>query len=125
VSSQDARTSDRVDTVALVVAGVAVLVAVVWWVVRHARRQTTGRALDGIGLGTSAVGVVTVGAGLWLSAAVTDATTQTAQGDKGVTAALVTGAGFLILALGLLLGSAGIRVRPDPAPPDAIGYPAS
>jgi hypothetical protein len=125
VSSQDARTSDRIDTVALVVAGVAVLVAVVWWVVRHARRQTTSSALDRIGLGTIAVGVVTVGAGLWLSAAVTDATTQTAQGDKGVTAALVTGAGFLILALGLLLGSAGLRARPDPASPDAIGYPAA
>jgi cbb3-type cytochrome oxidase subunit 3 len=124
VTSQDARTSDRIDTVALIVTGVAVLAAVVWWVLRHARRHTAGSGLDLIGWGILAVGAVTVGVGLWMSGSVTDAATQAAEGDKGVTASLVTGAGFAVLALGLLLGSAGIRSKPDAGAPEGTGYPS-
>lgn len=126
VTSGRARTSDRIDTVLIVVAGVAAVVAVVWWVTRRVRRRSGTPAELG-GLAVTALGVLIVGVGLSLAGTVTDAATRVAQGDRGVTAAVVSGIGFAVLALGLLAGAATVRREPLPYRPQPLaqGYPPS
>ncbi|MBA3310404.1 MAG: hypothetical protein H0U28_10170 [Nocardioidaceae bacterium] len=109
VSVDDAESSDTIDTFFLIAAGVVALLALVLWIVRKAGKQTSGGALDLTGLALAAVGVVTVAVGLFLASGVPDADGQAAQGDKGVLAALVTGAGFAVLAIGLLVGIFAVR----------------
>jgi hypothetical protein len=109
VSSNHAKSSDATDTTILVVAGVVSLVALALWVVRRAADKTSGGGVDMSGLALSLVGVVTIAVGLFLSSKISDAAGQAAQGDKGVTATVVIGVGFLALAAGLLLGTFGVR----------------
>lgn len=104
VTADDAKSSDTIDTIFLIVAGLVVLVALGLWIARMASKQTKGGALDLIGFATAAVGLVTVLVGLYLASVITDADGQSAQGDKGVTATMVIGGGFALLAIGLLIG---------------------
>jgi hypothetical protein len=123
----EAESNDRIDTGWLIVAGVVTLVALALWLVR--RLGGTGRRpLDVGGLVLAGLGTVTVVAGLFLASRVADGTDQVSAGDRGVTASLVTGSGFLLLGVGLGLGLLA-RSRRSPAPaaassPAAVGsYP--
>ena len=113
VSGDDARSSDRIDTILLLVAAVLVVVALALWVTRSAQRRTGSRGLDMAGLALAALGVLVALIGLYLASQIVDADGQSAQGDKGVTASLVTGGGFALLALGLLLGALAVRATRD------------
>jgi hypothetical protein len=128
VTADDARASDTIDTFLLVVAGITVVVAVALWLARlAARRGPTGGSRLLTGLTLTAVGVVVVAVGIWLDGIVTNAPTQSGQGLRGVTATVVCGSGFVVLALGLLIGATVVR-RPGeaeaPTPPaPATGHP--
>lgn len=113
VSQEDANSNDTVDTLLLVVAGLVVIVALVWWVVRITRSGVGGPVgLSGVVL--SALGLVTVAVGLFLSSAVADAGSQAEQGDKGVIATVVVGSGFVLVGLGVVLGAAAVRAFSSP-----------
>ncbi|MGH3500422.1 MAG: hypothetical protein ACRDQA_05905, partial [Nocardioidaceae bacterium] len=61
----------------------------------------------GLGIGglvVSGLGIVGVVVGLYLASGVSDAGSQADQGDKAVTATMVTGGGFILLAIGLVIG---------------------
>jgi hypothetical protein len=127
VTTDDARASDTIDTFLLVVAGITVVVAVALWLARLARRGTKGGSLLLTGLTLTAVGLVVVAVGIWLDGIVTNAPTQSAQGLRGVTATVVCGSGFVVLALGLLIGATVVRGPGEaqaPTPPGpATGHP--
>ncbi|MEP6666961.1 MAG: hypothetical protein ABJA81_10975, partial [Nocardioidaceae bacterium] len=109
VSTNDAKSSDTIDTVLLVVAGLVVVIALVLWVILMTNRKTSGGAFDLGGLAASGVGVVVVLVGLLLASGISDGNGRAEQGDKGVTASLVVGGGFLLLAIGLLVGVFAVR----------------
>jgi hypothetical protein len=108
VTADDARTSDRIDTVFLIVAGLVAAAALVVWVIRVVGARTSG-ALDLAGLAVAGVGVIVVVVGLFLSSGVSDGGSTVEQGENGVTATLVTGSGFALVAIGLLLGLLAAR----------------
>jgi hypothetical protein len=124
VTSSRARANDRIDIVLIVVAGIVTVIAVVWWVTHRVRRRGGSPAELG-GFALTALGVVIIGVGLSLAGSVTDAAGRAAQGDRGVTAALVSGMGSAVLALGMLLGAATVRRVPVQSrhQPVAQGYP--
>jgi hypothetical protein len=109
VSTDDARTSDQIDTVFVIVAGIVAVAALVLWVIVKATGRSDGGGVELAGLAVAGVGVVVAIVGLVLSAGVADGGSTTEQGDKGVTATLVLGAGFTLLAVGLLMGLAATR----------------
>jgi hypothetical protein len=124
VGASDAKSSDSIDTILLIVAGVIAVIAVVLWLVRRTTHRTSGGALDIGGLGLSILGLVIVVVGLFLASKITDAVGQPAEGDKGVTATVVIGVGFVVLALGLLIGMATVRGRDDTSWPPNDAYQA-
>lgn len=124
ISSADAKTSDTIDVALLIVASAAVMIAIALWVWRRVRRAANWHALEIGGIALAVVGVATVVVGLFLAGAITDAASQAAQGDKGVTASLVLGAGFVVLALGLLLGSTVVRGTGQGSQPGAPVTPS-
>jgi hypothetical protein len=109
VSTDDARTSDRIDTAFVIVAGIVAVSALVLWVIAKATGRSDGGSSELAGLTVAGVGVVVALVGLVLSAGVADGGSTTEQGDKGVTATLVLGAGFTLLAIGQLMGAASRR----------------
>ncbi len=111
VSAGAAKSNDRIDTVLLIVAGVLVLVALGSWVARLVARSTKGGGLDMGGLAVAMLGVMTALVGLFLTSGIADADGQAAQGGKGVTASLVLGGGFVLLAFGLMVGIYTVRGR--------------
>jgi heme/copper-type cytochrome/quinol oxidase subunit 2 len=115
VSGDDAKSSDTIDTIFLIVVGVVVLVALGLWIARMAARKSQGGAVDISGIALAALGLVSVLVGLYLASTIVDADGQAAQGDKGVTATLVVGGGFALLAVGLLIGVFTVRGRGDTA----------
>lgn len=115
VSVDDAKSSDLLDTVFLVVAGLVALVALGLWLSRTLSKKTSGGPVDRGGLALALLGALTVLIGLYLASGVTDAGDQVAQGEKGVTATWVVGGGFVLLAIGLLMGMIAVRDQPDPA----------
>jgi hypothetical protein len=127
VTTDDATSSDNLDTFLLVVAGLLVVVALALWVMRKINGKTAGGVLDLAGLVVTGVGIVVVLVGLFLSSQISDGADQAAQGDRGVTATLVTGSGFLIVAIGLLIGILAVRGAKDTAAQGygqpAAGYP--
>jgi hypothetical protein len=104
VTLDDARSSDRIDTIFLIVAGVVALAALVLWGARKAGGKTAGGGLEITGMVVATLGIIAVLIGLVLSGGVGDAGTTEEQGDQGVTATLVVGGGFTLLAIGLLVG---------------------
>lgn len=111
VSGDDAKSSDTMDTIFLIVAGVVALLALGLWIARMAARRTKGGALDIGGIALAGLGLVSVLVGLYLASTIADADGQAAQGDKGVLATLVVGGGFALLAVGLLIGVFTVRGR--------------
>ncbi|MGI8578786.1 MAG: hypothetical protein ACR2KG_12945 [Nocardioidaceae bacterium] len=104
VTSSTAASSDRVDTTLLIVAGVVAALALVLWLVRRIAGKITGGGLDNAGLTISLVGAIAVLVGLWLAGRVNDLSTQVTQGRQAMTATIVVGAGFLLLAIGFVIG---------------------
>jgi hypothetical protein len=123
----EARSNDRIDTSWLIVAGVVSLVALAMWVVRTSGGDTKRSLLDALGLTLVGVGAVVAVIGLALATRIADATDQVSSGDRGVTASLVTGSGFALLGIGLVVGLLALRARPhaSPPPPAAVAgsYP--
>lgn len=113
VSGDDAKSSDTIDTVFLIVAGVVALVALGVWIARMAGRKTKGGALNLSGITVAGLGLVVALVGLYLASTIVDADGQAAQGDKGVIATMVAGGGFALLAIGLLVGVFTVRPRKD------------
>lgn len=109
VSTDDAKSSDTIDTIFLLVAGLVALIALGLWIARLVGRKSKGDGLDLAGIAVAGIGVVVVLVGLFLASGIADADGQAAQGDKGVTATLITGGGFLVLAVGLLMGLLTVR----------------
>ena len=108
VTSDEAASSDRIDTAWLIVAGVIAAIGLVLWMITVARRRSK---LGGAGIVSAAlalVGVAIVCIGLVMSNQITGATGTVAQGDRGVTATTVIGGGFVALALGLLLAAVSV-----------------
>lgn len=70
------------------------------------------------------LGAIAVLVGLFLANGVTDAGDQAAQGEEGVTATMVVGGGFALLAIGLLIGLfAALRRRADADDGGSAGAP--
>ena len=74
------------------------------------------------------IGAATIGFGLVLVSQISNATGTAAQGDRGVTATVVIGAGFVVVAAGQLLAAIGLvsatkepEVPTQYAPPFAGG----
>jgi hypothetical protein len=127
VDVDEARSNDRIDTVWLVIAGLVALVAVALWLMRKLGGDTSGGLLDNLGLTVAGVGVGVAVVGLFLASRISDGADQIGSGDRGVTASLVTGAGFTLLAIGLVLGLLAMRSRPEVSQPSArsavpVGY---
>ena len=121
VTSGDAESNDLVDTIFLAVVGVVAVIALLLLAKELLSRATGKRGLQltGLIMGVLAAGVVGVGA--FLVSNVADSGTQAEQGDKGVTATWVMGGGFVLLAVGLLVGSMGIRSTTTRPPSAEIG----
>ena len=113
VSADDARTSDTIDTIFIIVAGVLAIAALLLWIVRAAGGKTRGGALDLGGLAVSGLGVVVVIVGLFLAGGVAEAGSTVEQGDRGVVSCLVLGAGFVVLSIGLILGIFATGAKSD------------
>ncbi len=104
VGVQAARSNDRIDTLLVAIAGVAVLIALAVWLVRWPSDQTIGRPIENLGLAITVIGVVVAVVGLYLTSRVVGEVDQVAAGQGGVTASLVMAMGFGLAALGLTLG---------------------
>lgn len=115
VSVDDAKSSDLLDTVFLLVAGLVALIALGLWLSSLLAKKTSGGLIDKVGLALAMLGALLVIVGLFLASGVTDAGDQIAQGEKGVTATWVVGGGFVLLAIGLLMGLMAVRDQPDAA----------
>lgn len=122
VSTDDATSSDTIDTIFLLVAGLVALVALGLWITRLVGRKSKGDGLDLASIAVAGIGVVVVSVGLFLASGIADAVGQSNQGDKGVTATMVTGGGFLLLAVGLLMGLLTVR-GPRKQAASSGGYP--
>lgn len=128
VTLDDAKSSDVLDTGFLIVAGLVALIALGWWLSRMLANKTSGRALDKAGIALALLGVIAVVVGLFLANGVADAADRTAQGESGVTATAVVGAGFGLLVVGLLIGmftASGQQNAADSSSPTgpATAYP--
>lgn len=104
VSLDDAKSSDTIDTIFLVIAGLIVLAALVVWLLRKGEGRTGGGALELGGLAAAAVGVALALVGLIMLGTVGSDGSRTDLGDKAATATLLAGVGFAVQAIGLLLG---------------------
>lgn len=128
VSVDDAKSSDLLDTIFLVVAGLVAVIAIGLWLAQLLGKRTGGGGLEKAGLAVALLGAVAVLVGLFLASGVTDSGDQASQGEEGVTATMVVGGGFALLAIGLLMGLlAALRAKPDgdygsPATAPATGY---
>ncbi len=127
VSVDDAKSSDRLDTVFLVVAGLVALVALALWMARRFGGQTGSGLLDKLALALTVLGAAVIVIGLFLTTRVADAGDRVASGDRGVTAAIMLGSGFGLLGIGLLLGLLTVlggprATSPSPAAPAPAGY---
>jgi hypothetical protein len=106
---EEARSSDRWDTILLVVAIVLVSAALLWWLVLRINAGTAGGSLETGGFAIVGLGIVLTAIGLVMSADVSSSGTRQDEGDKAASAALVYGLGFTVIALGLIIGIAAVR----------------
>jgi hypothetical protein len=104
VSLGRAQSSDHADTVLLVVAGALAVIAIAVWLIRVLAGKARGGGLTVAGFVVSLVGMVVVVVGLVMSGNVDSAATRVGQGQHAEAATVVTGVGFVILAVGLAMG---------------------
>lgn len=109
VALDRARTSDRLDTVFLVIAGALAVVALAWWLVQIIAGKAGTGGLVVFGFVVAGLGMVTVVVGLVMSGLVSNDGSRVDDGRQAVTATIVTGCGFLVLAVALLIGVAVVR----------------
>lgn len=121
VSLSAAKSSDRTDTILLVIAGGLALLALAFWLVRLLGGKARGGVLTLLGFLVSLAGIACVVVGLVMSGMVDGGETQVDEGRKAVTSTMVTGSGFIALAVGLLIGLLVVKARPSPADAEAPG----
>ncbi len=108
VTNAQATSSDRLDTALLLVASLLAVAALALWVTRTVNAGKVEGGLELGGFALTGLGVVVVLIGLYVSSTIVGAGDRVSQGDRGVTATVVTGAGFLIIATGLALGALAV-----------------
>ncbi len=111
VTADDAKSSDTLDTVFLLVAGVVAVIGLLWLTKELLSRAVGKWVPKFAGLMVGVLGSVAVVMGLSLASNVPDPGSQAEQGDRGVTATVIVGGGFVLVAVGLLVGSLGIRSK--------------
>jgi len=121
VSLSDAKSSDRTDTILLVIAGGLALLALAFWLVRLLGGKARGGVLTLLGFLVSLAGLACVVVGLVMSGMVDGGGSQVDKGKQAVTSTMVTGSGFIALAVGLLIGLLVVKARPLPAAAEAPG----
>ncbi len=109
VSTDDAKSSDTIDSILLIAAGLVAIIALVLWIMLVTNKKTSGGFLDIGGLAVAGVGAVVVLLGLLLANGIPEGNGQAEQGDKGVTATMVIGGGFLLLGIAFLVGIFAVR----------------
>jgi hypothetical protein len=95
VSLDHARSSDRTDTIFLVVAGALAVVALAFWLLRLASGKARSGGLAVVGFAMSVLGIACVVVGLVLSGMVGTGGSRADEGNKAATATIVTGSGFI------------------------------
>ncbi|MDX6309197.1 MAG: hypothetical protein QOI06_2243 [Nocardioidaceae bacterium] len=113
VSLDHARSSDRTDTIFLVVAGALAVVALAFWLLRLASGKARSGGLAVVGFAMSVLGIACVVVGLVLSGMVGTGGSRADEGNKAATATIVTGSGFIALAIGLVIGLLVVRARAE------------
>ncbi|MEJ7629567.1 MAG: hypothetical protein WKF54_08250, partial [Nocardioidaceae bacterium] len=121
VSLSDARSSDQLDTTLLVVAGALAVIALAVWLVRLLAGKARSGGLTLLGFLVSGLGMACVVVGLVMSGMVGDGVNQADEGERAVTSTIVTGSGFIALAVGLLIGLLVAKARRDTTPADVPG----
>lgn len=121
VSLDDAKTSDRLDTIFLVVAGAIAVIALALWLIRLLAGRARGGGLTVVGFVISALGLICVVVGLVMSGLVGNGSNRIGEGQDALAATVVTGSGFIALAVGLLIGCLVIgQPRPSSAAPSSL-----
>ncbi len=123
VSLDHARSSDRTDTILLVIAGALAVIALALWLIRLLGGKSRGGGLTLLGFVVCGLGMVCVVVGLVMSGMVGDGGSRVDEGKKAVTSTIVTGGGFIALALGLVIGLLVVKARRDRAGGDAPEAP--
>jgi hypothetical protein len=113
----DAKSSDNIDSVLLVVAFLIIAAAVSWWILLRVGGRTSGGGLELGGFAAVALGLILVVIGLIMSAGVSTDGTQRDEGNKAASAAILYGLGFAVLAVGLVIGAVSLRRATSAVPP--------
>lgn len=113
VGLDHAKSSDRADTILLVIAGGLAVLALALWLIRLLGGKARGGLLTLLGFLVSLAGMVCVVVGLVMSGMVSDGATRADEGERAVTSTIVTGCGFVGLAVGLLIGLLVVKARGD------------
>ncbi len=113
VSLDAATRSDVIDTILFVVAAIVAVIALAVWLATLRTTEPASAGLGIVGLVVSGLGVIAAVTGQVLASRIADASSQSAQGDRGVSATLVTGGGLVLLAVGLMIGAVVVRRRQD------------
>jgi len=111
VTADDAKSSDTLDTAFLLVAGIVAGIALLLLTKELLSRAVGKWGPKLAGLTVGVLGLVAVVMGLSLADSLSDSGSQAEGGDKGVTATVIVGGGFVLVAVGLLVGSLGIRSK--------------
>lgn len=119
VSADAASSSDTLNGVLLLVAVVLVLIAVALWVAALLTAKRGRNTMGYAAFGAVGVGIVAAVVGGVLSSGVDDV----AEAGTAATAYIVVGAGFVLIALGLLLAAVAIRSARSPGGGPVSGTP--
>lgn len=109
VSLDDTKSSDTIDTILLVIAGLIMLAALVVWLLRRVGGRTGGGALELCGLAAAGVGLALALVGLIMLGTVGSDGSRADLGDKAAAATLLAGVGFGVQAVGLFLGLVTVK----------------
>jgi hypothetical protein len=120
----DAKSSDNIDSVLLLITFVIIAAAVSWWILLRVGGRTSGGGLELGGFAAVALGIILAVIGLIVSAGVSTDGTQRDEGNKAASAAILYGIGFAVIAIGLLVGAASMRrtTAAAAAPPAAASF---
>jgi hypothetical protein len=121
----DAKSSDNIDSVLLIVAFLIIATAVSWWILLRVGGRTSGSGLELGGFAAVTLGLILAVIGLIMSAGVSTDGTQRDEGNKAASAAILYGLGFAVIAIGLGIGAVSLRRATSAAvPPAAVSFAA-